>query len=64
MNKRARLARRILREHRRGIFMHSTCEFKLRGGVEVYGFWACPHCNTPARPNLFEQNRGIPVAYR
>lgn len=45
MRKRARLARRILREHRRGsvYLYHQTREAKTPA-FEVWGFWLCPRC--------------------
>lgn len=55
MNKRARLARRILREHRRGADWHQGRLAKLKG-AEVWGFWSCTHCPSAK----FE----VPRAYR
>lgn len=50
MNKRARLARRILRDHRGDRrFGHSYRANVLRDDTEkviaeVFGAWLCPHC--------------------
>ena len=57
MNKRARLARRILREHRAGINFHHE---RGPGGVRYWSFWACPHC--PRRHKLIPLE--TPRAYR
>lgn len=45
MNKRARHARRILREHRRNrnLYLHTSRDFK-RPALEVHSFWTCPRC--------------------
>ena len=43
MNKRARLARRILREHRAGAGFHYV-EVARFGRAKVYGYWSCTHC--------------------
>lgn len=46
MNKRARLARRVLRDHRRGkgwCNHHVTCTWR-HGWVKIYDFWHCPRC--------------------
>lgn len=59
MNKRARLARRILREHRQGADgYHYVLEYKI-GRAAVYGYWSCTHC---APDPIFPI--GAPVAYR
>jgi hypothetical protein len=56
MNKRARLARRILREHRQGWPWHMT---RLPGGVHLH--WSCSHCKKWDRALISE---GSPRAYR
>lgn len=43
MNKRARLSRRILREHRRGKTYHVSRD-RQYSYLAVYDFWSCPHC--------------------
>lgn len=60
MNKRARLARRILRDHRQGINYHIARSYRSSGGLEVWSFWGCPHC--PRRYELIPME--APVAYR
>lgn len=58
MNKRARLARRILREHRQGAGYHYVLEWR-NPKASVYGYWCCTHC---APDPVFPV--GVPVAYR
>lgn len=64
MNKRARLKRRILREHRRSantVFLGkriSHWEKTARGWAN----WYCPHCWAPASAS--ERLDGVPHAYR
>lgn len=58
MNKRARLTRRILREHRQGAGFHYV-QVAQFGRAKVYGYWACTHCEFPA---LFPLK--VPDAYR
>lgn len=57
MNKRARLTRRILREHsrRRQVNHHIT-----RSHYAWWDFWACPHC--PRQYKLIPLE--APLAYR
>lgn len=59
MNKRARLARRILREHRAGAPFHYVKVSTFPRGGGVYGYWGCTHCDLPA---LFPIK--VPDAYR
>jgi hypothetical protein len=59
VNKRARLARRILREHRAGTVFHYTKIMKL-GRASIYGYWYCTHCRGVSRMIPKE----IPRAYR
>jgi len=47
LNKRARLARRILRDHRRDVVSLNMCHVSRdfgAPGLEVWSFWTCPHC--------------------
>lgn len=60
MNKRARLARRILREHRRGMTYHIARSYCSSGGLDVWSFWSCPHC-THASILIPSE---VPIAYR
>jgi hypothetical protein len=60
MNKRARLARRILRDHRRDVFLHTARDFR-RPALEVYRFWGCTHCEYP---ELNYYPEAVPRAYR
>lgn len=45
VNKRARLARRVIREHRRwsDLYLHSNLDW-VRDMVEMRTLWACPRC--------------------
>lgn len=45
MNKRARLARQILRDHQRQdyLYLHVRRDF-TQPALDVYSFWACPRC--------------------
>lgn len=58
MNKRARLTRRILREHRQGAGYHYI-KVQQFGRASVYGYWSCTHC---APDPIFPV--GVPIAYR
>lgn len=44
MNKRARLTRRILREHRGEVAIHHELVAWGHNGTKVFGFWRCPRC--------------------
>ena len=43
MNKRARLTRRILRDHRRGAW-HASRARRHPSGAEIWRYWDCTHC--------------------
>jgi len=63
VNKRARLTRRILREHRRGDFFHLSREWIWRNNLSVHSFWSCPHCE--GVPGALKHLKGeVPRAYR
>lgn len=59
MNKRARLTRRILREHRQGAAMHFHNPRHVRGWGEI---WFCTHCPWLVPGHDF--GKEIPRAYR
>lgn len=60
MNERARLARRIIRDHRKGYVVHAEVQETLTSRFVVRGFWHCPHCT---RLSLLVPLR-VPRAYR
>lgn len=66
MRKRARLARRILREHRRTHKApYAGAHWEKRPGwrdMETWSNWYCPHCHSAA--SAFERVDGVPHAYR
>lgn len=60
MNKRARLARRILREHRQGYQMHFTNPKRTPGFGLI---WSCTHCSWIGSVG-YDSGEEIPRAYR
>lgn len=60
MNKRARLARRILRDHRRPVAVHMEIQVKVPPYFVMRGFWHCPHCTPLSRLIPLR----VPRAYR
>jgi len=60
VNKRARLTRRILRDHRKGHAVHLEIEAKMPPHFVMHGFWHCTHCTWVSR---FIHVR-VPRAYR
>ncbi len=63
MKKRARLARRILRDHRRGYPFHVSRDWTWRNSLSVHSFWSCPHCE--GLPGALRHLKGeVPGAYR
>lgn len=57
MNKRARLSRRILREHREGAAWHHE-QMPAPVWLTTWRIWKCPHC-----PG-YNHDWGLPRAYR
>lgn len=63
MNKRARLTRRILREHRRGMDYHMTRNGDFLPFFESWLMWSCTHCSCIGEVD-FDRNTEVPYAYR
>lgn len=65
MNKRARLARRILKDHRRPPYRSHWSVVDVRPWGNSMGNWYCPHCLIVGRVKLYpEQNKAhIPTYY-
>lgn len=63
MNKRARLTRRILRDHRRGADWHPSLATRLDQSAALWFYWSCTHCSDMGVAG-FERDKEIPVAYR